>query len=309
MGRGIKYQVGCVINNCELLSRDYKTSANGSWVATFKCLNCGEIFQNRINRVVDGTKGCSCGKKSPAANLAGTVKGVWKIIERAPSRKGRRDVYWKCQCVICGKEFESNTANINRRDHAYCDHQGNSLGGRIPSLSVGMIFGNLTVKEYLGDRQWKCQCTCGRFTTKRTDLLTTGKVYACPICSGVSKGEAKLYDLLTNMDIDFEQQKTFDTCRFKDTNALAKFDFFLSDLNILIEYNGEQHYGYHVSNGKPGWNNEENFKATQERDRQKIEWCKKNDFPLLIIPYTDFNILDEDYLQEKIDELIIKNNI
>ena len=295
-----------MINNCELLSRDYKTSANGSWVATFKCLNCGETFQNRINRVVDGTKGCSCGKKSPAANLAGTTKGVWKIIERAPSREGRRDAYWKCQCTICGKEFESNTANINRRDHAYCDHQGNSLGGRIPSLSVGMIFGNLTVKEYLGDRQWKCQCTCGRFTTKRTDLLTTGKVYACPICSGVSKGEAKLYDLLTNMDIDFEQQKTFDTCRFKDTNALAKFDFFLSDLNILIEYNGEQHYGYHVSNGKPGWNNEENFKATQERDRQKIEWCKKNDFPLLIIPYTDFNILDEDYLQEKIDELIIK---
>lgn len=306
MGRSIKYQVGCVINNCELLSRDYKTSANGSWIATFKCLNCGETFQNRINRVVDGTKGCSCGKKSPAANLAGTVKGVWKIIERAPSREGRRDAYWKCQCAICGKEFESNTANINRRDHAYCDHQGNSLGGRIPSLSVGMIFGNLTVKEYLGDRQWKCQCTCGRFTTKRTDLLTTGKVYACPICSGVSKGEAKLYDLLTNMDIDFEQQKTFDTCRFKDTNALAKFDFFLSDLNILIEYNGEQHYGYHVSNGKPGWNNEENFKATQERDRQKIEWCKENDFPLLIIPYTDFNILDEDYLQEKIDELIIK---
>ena len=80
-----------------------------------------------------------------------------------------------------------------------------------------MIFGNLTVKEYLGDRQWKCQCACGRFTTKRTDLLTTGKVYACPICSGVSKGEAKLYDLLTNMDIDFEQQKTFDTCRFKDS--------------------------------------------------------------------------------------------
>lgn len=307
MGRGIKYQVGCVINNCELLSRDYKTSANGSWVATFKCLNCGETFQNRINRVVDGTKGCSCGKKSPAANLAGTVKGVWKIIERAPSKEGRGDAYWKCQCTICGKEFESSTTDINRHDHAYCDHQGQGHpGGRAPSLTVGMIFGNLTVKEYLGDRQWKCQCTCGRFTTKRTDLLTTGKVYACPVCSGVSKGEAKLYDLLTNMDIDFEQQKTFDTCRFKDTNALAKFDFFLSDLNILIEYNGEQHYGYRVSNGKPGWNNEENFKATQERDRQKIEWCKENDFPLLIIPYTDFNILDEDYLQEKINELIIK---
>ena len=52
MGRSIKYQVGCVINNCESLSRNYKTSTNGHWVATFKCLNCGEVFQNRINRVV-----------------------------------------------------------------------------------------------------------------------------------------------------------------------------------------------------------------------------------------------------------------
>lgn len=307
MGRAIKYQVGCIINNCELLSRDYKTSANGSWIATFKCLQCGEVFQNRINRVVDGIKNCSCGRKTPAAQLAGTTKGVWKIIERAPSREGHRDAYWKCQCIVCGAEFESSTADINRCDHSYCGGHGPAQGtGRHPSLSVGMTFGNLTIKEYLGDRQWRCQCSCGRFTNKRTDLLTTGKVYACPICSGVSKGEAKLYDLLTNMDIDFEQQKTFDTCRFKDTNALAKFDFFLSDLNILIEYNGEQHYGYRVSNGKPGWNNEENFKATQERDRQKIEWCKENGFPLLIIPYTDFNILDENYLQEKIDELIIK---
>lgn len=300
----IKYQVGCVINNCELLSRDYKTSTNGSWVATFKCLNCGEVFQNRISRVVDGIKNCSCGKKSLAANLAGTTKGVWKIIERAPNKEGHRDAYWKCQCTICRKEFEASTTNINRRKHSCCDHQGNSAGGRTPSLSAGMVFGNLTVKEYLGDRQWKCQCSCGRFTNKRTDLLTTGKVYSCPTCSGISKGEAKLYDLLTNMNIAFEQQKTFDTCRFKDTNALAKFDFFLSDLNILIEYNGEQHFTYR--SGKPGWNNEENFKATQKRDQQKVEWCKENGFPLLIIPYTDFNALDENYLQEKIDELINK---
>lgn len=134
MGRSVKYQVGCVINNCELLSRDYKTSTNGSWVATFKCLNCSETFQNRINRVVDGTKGCSCGKKSLAANLAGTTKGVWKIIERAPSREGRRDAYWKCQCTICGKEFESSTADINRHDHAYCcGHQKQGpLGGQSP---------------------------------------------------------------------------------------------------------------------------------------------------------------------------------
>lgn len=289
-----------MINNCELLSRDYKTNGNGCWVATFKCLNCGEIFQNRISRVVDGIKSCSCGKKSVAANLAGTTKGVWKIIERAPSREGHRDAYWKCQCSVCGAEFESSTTNINRRNHANCDHQGNSSGGRTPSLFPEMTFGNLTVKEYLGNRVWKCQCSCGRFTNKRTDLLTTGKVYSCPICSGVSKGEAKLYDLLTKMNINFEQQKTFDTCRFEDTNALAKFDFFLSDLNILIEYNGEQHYTYRSN----GWNNEENFKATQERDRQKAEWCKENNFPLLIIPYTDFNILDEDYLQEKIDKLI-----
>ncbi len=41
------------------------------------------------------------------------------------------------------------------------------------------------------------------------------------------------------MNIEFEQQKTFDGCKMK---YLLRFDFYIPCLNIAIEYNGKQHY-------------------------------------------------------------------
>jgi very-short-patch-repair endonuclease len=44
------------------------------------------------------------------------------------------------------------------------------------------------------------------------------------------------------MKISFETQKSFDSCRFPSTNKLAKFDFYIKESNILIEYDGIQHF-------------------------------------------------------------------
>ena len=88
----------------------------------------------------------------------------------------------------------------------------------------------------------------------------------------VSKGEAKIKTILLNNNIEFETQKTFDSCRFNNTKTLAKFDFYLPSLNILIEYDGKQHFK--ASNS--GWNTEEHLRQTQERDAYKTQWCKDN---------------------------------
>jgi hypothetical protein len=37
--------------------------------------------------------------------------------------------------------------------------------------------------------------------------------------------------------IPFEKEKTFDTCRYQNTNAYARFDFFV-DNKYIIEYDG-----------------------------------------------------------------------
>ena len=74
------------------------------------------------------------------------------------------------------------------------------------------------------------------------------------------------------------------------------FDFAIFDENnkllCLIEYQGDIHY---IITG--GWNNKENFENRQIRDKIKQEYCSQNNIKLIIIPYTDYNILNKEYLE------------
>lgn len=204
---------------------------------------------------------CDCVKPFKS-DLLGKTKGVYTIIKELPSKPAKRDAYWLCRCNGCGKEFEITTTNFNRRKHECCPHKGNrkSVGGRSPSLKIGDNFDKLTIQEYLGDRHWKCLCNCGNTCIKVTWQLTSQDYISCPKCSVSSRGERKLIDLFQKLNIKYEYQKIFETCRFPNTNSLARFDFYLPKYNIIIEYNGIQHYSYQESTN--GRNNEENFLGT-----------------------------------------------
>lgn len=294
MGVKSKYQPGMIYNDYEFISRDYK-DINGNWYGTFKCLKCGDVFQTRLKRIFNTTNRSHCFCLKNEKSLIGTVKGVLTVLDYAPKRENDRNTYWKCSC-ICGEILEISTTNFNRNKHEYCIHTQIG-GGRPPSLNIGDHFGTLEVIGYLGNQRWNCKCSCGRTTIKRTDLLTSRDYPSCEICMTKSRGEQKISDILINNSINFIAQKTFDTCRFPNTNALAKFDFYLPDYNIIIEYNGSQHYTFRES----GWNNKEQFENTQYRDSYKISWCKENNIRLIIIPYIDYDKLDINYLKNLIN--------
>lgn len=293
-GRKFQYNPGDIISHYEMVSRDYN-AGNGNWYCTFKCLQCGEIFQARLKNIAKGAQPCSC-KKSNRTDLIGSIKGVYTIIDKAPDRPEDRNAYWKCQC-ICGEVFEISTSDFNRHKHEICPHKEGLLGGRIPKDLVGQRFGKLTVLEYVGKRYWKCRCDCGREIIRRGDILHRND--SCPACSTMnnSRGEKRILEILEKLRIKFEIQKSFDSCRFPDTGAKAKFDFYIPDKNILIEYNGIQHYEAKNS----GWNTEEALVERQKKDQFKINWCQKNNISLLIIPYTDFDILDENYFKKALN--------
>jgi hypothetical protein len=103
----------------------------------------------------------------------------------------------------------------------------------------------------------------------------------CPICSE-SIGESEIRNLLTNNKIKFVKWKRFSDC--KDKKPLP-FDFYLLDYNTCIEFNGEQHY-------RPieWFGGIDGFKKQEKRDKIKMEYCKNNNIPLIIIKY-DENIL------------------
>ena len=109
-----------------------------------------------------------------------------------------------------------------------------------------------------------------------------------------SKGEERIHYLLKENKIPFECQKSFDDCRFPQTNRKARFDFYVNN-SYIIEYDGNVHYLY----SKTGWNNKENFEKTKEHDKVKNLYCKEKKIPLIRIPYTHLeNIEIEDLILE-----------
>lgn len=117
----------------------------------------------------------------------------------------------------------------------------------------------------------------------------------CPVCNE-SVGETKIrtwlelhgYNLKSKTDDKiFFRQKTFPD--LIDKKELS-YDFFIPSLNLLIEYNGEQHYHPIEIFQRKG---EDVFKKQKYHDSLKLDYANKNNYRLLIIPYTDISRIDE----------------
>ena len=65
---------------------------------------------------------------------------------------------------------------------------------------------------------------------------------------------------------------------------LYQFDFYLPDKNILIEYDGSQHFDK---------TSKFYSKDLIQTDKIKNEYCSKNNIHLIRIPYTKFNQIEE----------------
>jgi hypothetical protein len=100
----------------------------------------------------------------------------------------------------------------------------------------------------------------------------------CPMCSQ-SKGENMISDILDKNDIIYETQKKFEGCKYK---YLLRFDFYLPDYNICIEYNGEQHY-----ESVKYFGGDETLKYNQVKDKIKVDFCEKNKINLITIRYDE----------------------
>lgn len=88
-----------------------------------------------------------------------------------------------------------------------------------------------------------------------------------------SKYELFVFNYLTFRKIKFEEQFIIRTSR------TLRCDFYLNDFNIIIEYNGRQHYFYTEYFHRTA----EGFADQQDRDRLKAKFCMENGIRLIII--------------------------
>lgn len=100
--------------------------------------------------------------------------------------------------------------------------------------------------------------------------------YGCPQCNE-SSGERKIRQWLDSHNIKYIYQKIFKDC--KNVRPLP-FDFYLSEYNVCVEYDGMQHF-------KPieYFGGEDSFRRRIEHDNIKTNYCLNNNISLLRIPY------------------------
>lgn len=230
-----------------------------------------------------------------------------KALEFAELRKG--GAYWLCQCY-CGNKFIARGADLTNGHTTSCGCKQKKSIQKIGKLNkyknikdlTNQRFGKLVVLEPTEKRDscrsviWKCQCDCGRIVELSSHVLQQGQV-SCGCLN--SKGELKISQLLLNNNIEFETQKSFNTCVL-ESGRKAKFDFYV-EKKYIIEYDGIQHFEPRI-----GWNTEENFNVTKENDKIKNNWCLENNIPIIRIPYTIFSELKLEDLQLNSSKYLIK---
>lgn len=118
--------------------------------------------------------------------------------------------------------------------------------------------------------------TCGRCYNRTPRTIIDSQV-GCPYCGCLSRGERLVRDYLEEHEFEYQSQKSFPD--LKDSSKLS-YDFYLPIQNILIEYQGIQHYKPREFFGI------EYFNTQKLHDRLKADYAKKNGYRLILIKYT-----------------------
>lgn len=185
---------------------------------------------------------------------------------------------WVCTTATCSCIKHNYTAKLNNRttnksNCPFCCHQKtcpcNSLLIRFPHIAIefdkelnnninpiNVAYGSSCTNYW-----WKCsKCSNTWKTTVNSRTWGSG----CPHCNS-SQLEKSCAAILKDLNIDFEQFKTFPDC--KDKSYLF-YDFFLPNKNALIELDGKQHFDPN------SLLNNFDFSTTRRHD------IIKNDYPL-----------------------------
>ncbi|MFD2824541.1 hypothetical protein ACFS5M_12735 [Lacinutrix iliipiscaria] len=186
------------------------------------------------------------------------------VPSRFPSAERIRQVY--------GYEYFADVIGIHARNYEFMT----LVEARKKCLENGVIASQHYSKfyqEYNKTSELKLPSDPFRYyKTNWSDFIQLSDTQLF-IGNGMSSLELFTYKLLYDRNIKFEMQKTFDDCRSK--NPLP-FDFYLPQINTIIELDGKQH----DSQDK---NNLYYSEHTQKHDRIKNKYCKDKKIRLIRI--------------------------
>ena len=164
MGEFINLE-GSIIGNWKVIR--YK--GNSMWECECQCRNKTIKDVHRYSLLTG--RSTSCGKCNSKSSVEiGDTFGDWTVI-------GEKDKNYKvlCRCS-CNKEKKVSIYSLKNGRSTNCGHLKNL--DRVQDLT-NQVFGELTVKKYLGNQYWECECSCGSTCIKHRNHLLDGRATSC----------------------------------------------------------------------------------------------------------------------------------
>ena len=217
--------------------------------------------------------------------------------------------YMICKCMACGNEVVGvNLYNIikDRSKNCGCVRKKNiSKSKRIHTVESlrQQKFGKLTVieeagRDNYGKIQYKCKCDCGNETIVLGNSLLQNHVVSCGCIR--SKNNSNISQIINDLGYSAIQEKYI---RLTDSGiSCIRFDNYIEELNLAIEYDGEGHFIPIDWAGKGEEWAIESLQATQHRDEIKNQYCYEHGIHLLRISYLEINNAKE-IIINKINEI------
>jgi very-short-patch-repair endonuclease len=103
----------------------------------------------------------------------------------------------------------------------------------------------------------------------------------CPNCSkesNQSKAEQLISKIINEMNFDYRREATFSDLKNPKTNRHLRYDFYIPELNVVIEYDGKHHYQEVLFV-------RDDLNAIKFRDKIKTDYAEQNGLKLIRIPY------------------------
>ena len=196
------------------------------------------------------------------------IHGVFKISPSNHIHKTRPE-----GCSKCGHEKASKKRKMSTEDFINKSKEIN--GNRFDYSKT--VFINMKTKV---------EITCrihGSFFQNPDNHLR--KHYGCPYCKE-SHGEKIINEWLIKNKLLFERQKTY-LDDYGPKGWPLPYDFYLIDKNILIEYQGEQHFKPTRYGNIDLEKAKENLKQQRHYDWLKRKYAKDKKIPIVYINYWD----------------------
>lgn len=257
-----------------------------------KCLSCGKISSySTFNNFITTKKEhwCICRQSSNQAKHLQNQEKITQLVKGNPSKEllrfykddEQKKYRVQIKCLTCGQIIDkSYQSYLEHPDCPYCENRQllNTDGVKVllpPGFSL--------IEAYKdGHSKVLIKHDCGFIWRATVRNLTSGRT-GCPKCNRKrSKGEQKIGNWLNDQSILFEEEKIFEW----QSNPRTRYDFYLPEFNLVIEYMGRQHYeeieGYF----------RDTLAERQTRDSQKRNEALQNGLNYLEISYLDFDKIE-----------------